>query len=136
MAEEPFRGGSILARVGQDGWRPTSLELIRDGYLALVVQHRPPRWRWAVAPLVVVERIPSQIARGYTKSFEAAMETAEAAIEALKASVRSEETPWASVPCPASVYGEKHHKNCALCKGSGTCNAADANAAIKKAWLR
>lgn len=80
------------ARASKSQWEPIDLELVRDGYLARVTRtlSRAGRWRWAVTPIEITQRILSQpvehaYARGYAKGRRRAITMAAAAIEALKA---------------------------------------------------
>lgn len=80
-------------------WQPIDAELVQDGYIARVTRHiLGGRWRWAVTPLEVAQRwnmrvVEHAYARGYAKSYDRAIEMAEAAIVALKAAKKKEEIP-------------------------------------------
>lgn len=72
-------------------WRPTELEIVKDGYYARVslgYAYGLERWRWSVVPMELVQRIPlspveSARSRGYTHGLEKSIKMAEAAIRAL-----------------------------------------------------
>lgn len=74
-------------------WQAVELEAVIDGYMCLVTRSQGGRgrWRWVAAPFEIVRkwnRGPADIpeAKGYCGSRERAIEMAEAAVEALKAS--------------------------------------------------
>lgn len=80
-------------------WQPIELELVRDEFLARVTRDRvgsPPRWRWSVTPLEVVQRWRSKVvenayARGYSRSRARAVKMAERAVLALSAQRKADE---------------------------------------------